>query len=908
MAKKILILLMTVLFCSCITHPDKPKRKYIIGFSQCTTGDEWRKVMNEEMQREIRLNRDYEIELVIKDALDDNEKQIKDIKELISSGIDLLIVSPNEAKPLTQVVEEVYDKKIPIIIIDRMINSTKFTSYIGADNFILGREAGNYAVELLNGKGKILEISGLKGSTPAIERSKGFLEAISPFTDITMVKTISGDWLIEKSLQRTDSLLFSFRDFDLIFAHNDPMAYGAYLTSQKYKIDPYIIGIDGLNRQNGGVQFVIDGYIDCTFLYPTGGDKAIQLAIAILDGSPFQKYNYLNTIRIDDSNARMTKLQGEKIQEQQVKIDNQFELLNQMVTLIQRKNTFLLLATSLIVLIILTAILILYFMMHKTRINRELDSKHKIISRQNKKIIEQRDDLVKMLKITEETKETKLQLLTNIYHEFKNVLTLINQPIEDLSSHNFEDSLKEKLDVAKKGSRRLLRLSEEIMDLTRLDNVKLKLVFVRVDISSVIKEIAEVFKQKAHENGISIIKDLKENVFAECDVSVIEKVLYNLLVNAINYTDKGGSIFISLNDKDQIISINVKDTGKGIPEEEIPNLFTRSYRVNNTRKNNIENYGIGLAFSKQLIQLHGGQIDLVSEINEGASFTVTIPKLHNQNLNEDNLPITTDNTLTDLVYKDANKDTTVLIVEDNPDMRKIVANIIQKYFNVITAPNGEKGYELAKNHTPDVVVSDILMPVMDGIEMCMKLKKNPLTSYIPIIILTAMDSMESNINGLEVGADAYITKPFSETLLICTINNLLRSRDKIKEVFGFSRLIDNYAKTKDKQDQAFIKKCIEVLYENIEDESFHIDNLAEMTNISRSSFYKKIKEITGLKAVDFVKNAKLQYAAKLLLSSTFNINEIAWKSGFTDVKYFSKCFSAQYECNPSMFRSKIKSN
>jgi YesN/AraC family two-component response regulator len=201
-----------------------------------------------------------------------------------------------------------------------------------------------------------------------------------------------------------------------------------------------------------------------------------------------------------------------------------------------------------------------------------------------------------------------------------------------------------------------------------------------------------------------------------------------------------------------------------------------------------------------------------------------------------------------------------------------------------------------------------MMPEMSGLEMLEQVRKDFQISHIPVIILTAMDAMESNIKGLEVGADAHITKPFSETLLIHTINNLLRSRDKIKEVFGLSRLIDISAGSKNKQDQVFIKKCIEVIYENIEDESFHIESLAEIMNISRSAFYKKIKEITKLKAVDFVKNAKLHYAAKLLLSSTLNINEIAWKSGFTDVKYFSKCFSAQYECNPSIFRSKIKSN
>lgn len=907
MANKVFILFI-FLFYSCLSQPDKPKEKYIIGFSQCTTGDDWRMTMNEEMQREISLKRGYDIELIIKDAADDNEKQMNDIRELVDLGIDLLIVSPNEAEPLTPVVEEVYDKDIPVIVIDRMINSPKFTSYIGADNFIIGREAGNYAVELLKGKGKIVEISGLRGSTPAIERSNGFREAISQYPDISIVKTVPGDWLLEKSLEITDSLLSSYRSVDLIFAHNDPMAYGAYLTTKKYKLDPFIIGIDGLNK-NGGVQYVLDGLIDGTFLYPTGGDKAIQLAIDILEGAAFQKYNYLNTIRIDNSNARITMLQGEQIEDQQSKIDNLDTLLIEMSNMLRRKNTFLLLTICLIILIVFTGALIFYMMLHKTRINRELDNKHKIITSQNKKITDQRDHLVKMLKITEETKETKLQVLTNIYHEFKNVLTLINQPIEELSESNFDESLKEKLNVVRKGSRRLLRLSEEIMDFTRLDNAKVNIVFARVDISRAVSEIAEVFKEKAHEKSITIIKDLQEKVFAECDISVIEKILYNLLINAINYTGKGGRIFVMLKDEDRNISMTVKDTGTGISEEELPNLFTRSHRlVNNSKRTNGESYGIGLAFSKQLVQLHGGQIEVSSKINEGASFKVILPKLHSHSQKRSVDKEVEEEQFDEIILNASNKDNTVLIVEDNPEMRIIVSKIIEKYYNVLIAPNGEKGYELAKNHTPDIVVSDVLMPVMDGIEMCTKLKKNALTSHIPVIMLTALDSMESNIKGLEVGADGYITKPFSETLLIQTINNLLKSRDRIKEVFGFSGFIDTFAKTKDRQDQIFIKKCIEVIFNNIEDETFHIDGLAELLNTSRSSLYKKIKEITGLKAVDFVKKAKLQYAAKLLINNNFNINEIAWKSGFSDVKYFSKCFSEQYKCNPTVFRNKVRNN
>lgn len=900
---------MVLLFCaSCFNKTEKIMNKYVIGFSQCTTGDEWRKTMNEEMLREIRLTRNYDIELIIKDANNNNQKQINDIKELIDQGIDLLIVSPNEAEPLTQIIGETYDNGIPVITIDRNINSNKFTAYIGADNFVIGKEAGSFATELLHKKGKIIEITGLNGSTPAIERTRGFMDVIKDYPEIQIIRNIEGDWLMEKSLHATDSLFSSFREFDLIYAHNDVMAYGAYLSAKKYGINPYIIGIDGLNysKENSGVQYVLDGYLDGTFLYPTGGDKAIQLAIAIMNSEPFERYYKLNTIRIDNSNARITRLQGEQILDQQTKIDNLDGLVSEYSKLVRKKNTFLFLTTSIIILILLLAGLVFYIMLHKNRLNKELDAKHKIISKQNKTITEQRDDLIKMLKITEETKETKLQLLTNIYHEFRNVLTIVTPPVQELMNNHLDNTNKEKLAIVQKGANRLLRLSEEILNYTKNNTNKLKLVHSHVNLSEFIKNIVDVFQQKVGEKNINLILKIQQNVCLDCDATVIEKVVYNLLANALHYTNVGGKIIVSLIEDDLNVSITVRDNGVGISSLDLPHIFTRMYRVNNANtKLQDEGTGIGLAFSKELIQLHGGQISVKSNKHEFTEFNVLIPKMINHyDFEKDDFgkPIEID------ANHDKNKltkDNTILIIEDNPDILKLISNIVSKDFNVLTAYNGEKGLELAINRTPDIILSDILMPIMDGITMCIKLKKNPLTSHIPIILLTAVDSTDTNIKGLEVGADAYITKPFNETLLNSTIHNLIRKRDRFKDVFGFSKFIDSFSKTKDKEDHAFINRCVRTIYENIDNECFSIDNLAELMNTSRSSFYKKIKRITSLRVVDFMKESKLYYAAKLLLNKNLTINEIAWKSGFSDVKYFSKCFSKRYGSNPSVFRIKL---
>lgn len=280
------------------------------GFSQCTMVDEWREIMVMEMRREIGFRSDYNIEFIVKDANDDNNRQIKDIKELVAAGIDILIVSANEAEQLTATVEEVFNSGIPVVIIDRKINSSKYTAYIGADNLSIGKEAGYFAVELLKGKGKILEITGLEGSTPAIERSLGFKEIISRYPEISIVKTLEGEWLEARTLKLTDSLFYTFTDFDLIFAQNDFMARAASLSARKHKIKPYIIGIDGLNTEDGGVSMVLNGAIDGTILYPTGGDKAIELAMSILTNKTYEGNNDLNTFRIDNNNARTIWLQG----------------------------------------------------------------------------------------------------------------------------------------------------------------------------------------------------------------------------------------------------------------------------------------------------------------------------------------------------------------------------------------------------------------------------------------------------------------------------------------------------------------------------------------------------------------------------------------------------------------------
>lgn len=357
----------------------KKKKEFKIGFSQRATNDEWRQLMNQEMERECKLMADYNINLIIEDAENKRDKQINDIKKLLNDNIDLLIVSPIEAAPLTPIIEEVYKKGIPVIIIDSKIKSENFTSFVGANNKDIGKEAGSYVVGLLKGKGKILELKGLTGSTPAIERSAGFYEIINNHKDISIKYSIDGQWNTAIAEKICDSILKKDKNFDLIYCHNDFMARGVYNACKKQNFSPYIIGIDALFVPKGGVEMVMEGKIDATFLYPTGGDKAIQLAKDILTGRAYYKYNYLSTVRVDSTNAPTLFIQANQLQEQYNKIDNQQNLIGQMKYMIKRQNVFLILAYSIAILVLIIGLLIYYLLIQKNQINRTLDIKNKTI-------------------------------------------------------------------------------------------------------------------------------------------------------------------------------------------------------------------------------------------------------------------------------------------------------------------------------------------------------------------------------------------------------------------------------------------------------------------------------------------------------------------------------------------------
>ena len=350
--------------------------------------------------------------------------QIEQIKELSDKKIQLLIVSPNEAQKLTPVIEEVYKKGIPVIIVDRLINSENFTTYVGAKNSDIGFEAGKYACELLNGKGNILEVTGSKSSSPAIERKDGFKKALQSFSQIKINHEIEGKWQSKYLFEKQDSISNLLRDIDLVFAHNDVMAEAVRKIALKNNIiDLHIIGIDGLPTTNGGIEMVLNNTIQASFLYPTGGDKTIELAIKIINNIPVPKYNYLETFRIDKKNAKALYLQANKLNEQKNKIKKQSAKIKTLDTLVEKQNTFILLNLSILFLLIIIIGLIYFVLKNKNKTNILLNKKNKTIAKQNIKILTQRDNLFHLTKIAEESTETKNTFISTILKRLNDIRT-----------------------------------------------------------------------------------------------------------------------------------------------------------------------------------------------------------------------------------------------------------------------------------------------------------------------------------------------------------------------------------------------------------------------------------------------------------------------------------------------------
>ncbi len=902
----IILLVLTFLASSC----RKSSPRYIIGVSQCSD-DEWRHKMNNEILREALFYNGVKVE--IRTAKDNNQKQAEDIRYFINKKVDLLIVAPNEATPMTPIVEEAYNKGIPVIVVDRKILSDKYTAYVGADNYEIGKAVDNYIVTQLKGKGTVAELTGLEGSTPAIDRHQGFMSAISKYPAIILLCKEDAGWLQFQAEKKMDSILSNYPKIDVVFAHNDRMAAGAYLSARKQKREKgtVFIGIDALPGKNYGVDLVMDNVLDATFIYPTGGDRVMQIAMNILEKKRYPRETILSTAIVDKTNARIMKLQTDHIAENEKKIG----LLNARIDnyLTSYANQQIVLYGSFIVLILFAGMFLIVWisLRSKNRLNKELSKRNDEITSQKKRLELQRDQLIELSKQLEEATNAKLVFFTNISHDFRTPLTLVADPVDQLlADKNLTSNQQQLLKLVRKNVYILLRLVNQILDFRKYENGKLELVLSRINIATSLEEWNSAFRAVMRKKHIKFLFDILPDTdfHAVVDVEKLERIYFNLLANALKFTPENGKIHVNLciteKEEKRLVRFTLANSGSLISSEHIRNIFERFYKIDMHHGGS----GIGLALAKAFVDMHGGNIQVESNEQQGTIFTVDLP--FEQSSFYEEIPIPTisletqqllfdmpDEVSVDKIQSDNAE--TILVIDDNPDIRSYIRQLLQQNYSILEARDGAEGIRKAMKYVPDVIISDVMMPGMDGIECCRRLKNELQTCHIPVILLTACSLDEQRIEGFDNGADSYISKPFNSQILIARIKNLINGHKRLKQFFGDKNMLEKEPICD--MDKNFIEKFKKLIEEGIGNSELNVEDLGRDMGLSRVQLYRKIKSLTNYAPNELLRIARLKKASVLMSSSDMTVAEICYEVGFTSPSYFAKCYKEYFGESPTEY-------
>jgi len=894
---------------SLVSCKQKQSDKIKVGFSQAMTTDDWRKQMNSSIKIEASLH--PEVELKISDANNNIEKQIDDIERFISNKVDVIIVSPIQSKPLTAVVEKSIKAGIPVLVVDRKINSEKYTAYLGADNIEIGRIAARYIASHSKGSGNIIEITGANGSSPAYERSLGFGQVLKENKHIKVENTINGDWEGESVKEPLKAILLQNPNIEYIFAHNDRMALSAWETAKTVGLEKKIkfIGVDGLNTVNGGIELVKSGVLDGTILYPTGGNEALKLALKMYNKEPIAKNNILNTIVIDKNNAEIIENQMDKVDQQQAVIDSQQGAIKVQEKEYASQNNLVRLLSFFLVIILSLTIYSIYSTISISRKKKQLE-------RINQTVLDQNNEIQEMAQIAQKSNEAKLNFFTGLSHEFKTPITLIMSYVESLIENEKikGTTLVDEVKLIHKNSNRLLRLINQLLDFRKIEEQKFTLRASNTKIYEFTNEVLTNFKGEAARRNIDFQLICKnKNLELFIDRGLMDKVYFNLLSNAFKFTPDNGKITISIvENQDNTVKISFKDSGIGIPENELSNVFNPFFRASNNNKNSS---GIGLHLSKEFVLLHHGTIELKSK--QGSEFVITllkgsshlqpseiINKVENlnaaPNLITDNLDIEAD--LNEANAISESEKHTLLIIEDNIDLVTFLKAKLSNEYAVHTS-DGSDAIEKAMEIVPDIIICDINLVDKDGYEISKELKKDLRSSHIPIIILTAQSDKESTLKGLQSGVDQYLTKPFSLSILKQSISGLLFNREKLRYYYTNNIYRIEPESKFGNQEQSFITKMNDIITRNVENPKFSVEDLADKLGVSRVQLYRKVKAIIGINISDHINNVKLEKASELLKSNDMNISEIAYALGFSSPNYFSTAFKNKFGISPKEYKS-----
>ena len=632
----------------------------------------------------------------------------------------------------------------------------------------------------------------------------------------------------------------------------------------------------------------------------------------ILEKKPYPKETVMNTAVVDRTNAHVMQLQTTHISE----LDKKIETLNGRIGgyLSQVATQQVVLYGSLIILLLVAGLLLVVYksLRSKNRLNKELFKQKQQLEEQRDKLEEQRDQLIQLSHQLEEATHAKLVFFTNISHDFRTPLTLVADPVEHLlADKTLSGDQHRMLMLIQRNVNILLRLVNQILDFRKYENGKMEYTPVTVDVLSSFEGWNESFQAAARKKHIHFSFDSMPDTdyHTLADMEKLERIYFNLLSNAFKFTPENGRIAVRLSslckEDKRWIRFTVANTGSMISAEHIRNVFDRFYKIDMHHTGS----GIGLALVKAFVEMHGGTISVESDEKQGTVFTVELPVQSCEAVaaEPDTTLVSADSRTTDVLLAeeeelekgyDSSK-SSVLIIDDNEDIRSYVHTLLHTDYTVIEAADGSEGIRKAMKYVPDLIISDVMMPGIDGIECCRRLKSELQTCHIPVILLTACSLDEQRIQGYDGGADSYISKPFSSQLLLARVRNLIDSHRRLKQFFG-----DGQTLAKEDvcdMDKDFVERFKSLIEEKMGDSGLNVEDLGKDMGLSRVQLYRKIKSLTNYSPNELLRIARLKKAASLLASSDMTVAEIGYEVGFSSPSYFTKCYKEQFGESPTDF-------
>lgn len=674
--KKHIILYVVLLLLVLVSCSD---RRTVIGVSQCSD-DIWRQKVN----REIKIGQyQYKnVDVVFASADNNGQRQARQIDSLVKSKVDLLVVAPSDVKTVAPAIERAYRAGIPVILYDRMIESTHYTAYIGTDNVAIGKEVADYLAHQLQGRGTVVEITGERGSTPVADRHRGFMQGMKAFPQIQVV-TLEGDWNLAGAKRLMRQYMDAGKPVDAVFGHNDAEAWGAQQAAKEKNREKKMlfVGIDGLPGENQGVDLVDKGVMTASYIYPTKGETIVPLAMNILQGKPYKRMNYFQSALVTAENAKLIDMQYKEIEGQTANLNAIYSSINEYMKMYRWQKIISILAVAVVV-------LLLIMIFYRRKVHREKEK----LNKQRKQMADE-----------------KIAFFTNVSHQLRTPLTLVSGPL-------------------------------------------------------------------------------------------------NRLMQADNYTEEQKVLL-------QLVSRNVGQ------------LETLTADVLNFK-------------------------DQVDAMNQATADEASEKELSQHVLRDSRHQM--------LLQQDVEELSTILIVDDNEDIRSYLRVLLAGQYYVIEASDGQNGLRLAKESVPDLIVSDVMMPVMDGLTFCSKIKEDVVTSHIPVILLTARSDESQRIEGYEHGADAYITKPFNDHLLLVRISNLLQARRQRKNDEAKQMLLVEDIQTDEPGERMFLERFKKAAKSHIGDANLRMDDLGSELSLSKVQMYRKVKALTGKTPAEVLREMRMQ--------------------------------------------------